>query len=461
MDPGNAIEVRGLSKSFVLERKTGEKGAFGKEKTEKVRRTALEGIDLDIRKGDVVGIVGRNGSGKSTLLKIISHIMEPDEGTVSIDGKIASILELGMGFHPDMTGRENIYLKGELYGFSRGALDERIDSIIAYSGVGEYIDSPVRTYSTGMTGRLAFAVMVNIDADILLVDEVLSTGDVVFAAKAREHFRKLSKSGKTVIFVSHSLGTIEDMCTRGVWIDSGRIMKDGRIKDITSAYMRGVEDSPEIVSDLAEYEVPDAQHRLSLMYRDGRGVEKDEAKREEWLKKSAEQGYVPAQAEYAELLYARGDEASKAEALEFYRSAALSGNEEAKARLSAILGGYRADRDADALRAFYRRLADRGNPLDEFRCGDLMLTSARGEDDRREALVWFNKAAERGNCDAMFKVGEMLRDGKGEKKDPKKAVEWFERAAAKGHVRSQFYLGEVYYHGRTVPRDEAKALKWY
>jgi ABC-2 type transport system ATP-binding protein len=184
----NAIELRNVNKSFTIVKKNGKKLI-----KEKKIHNVLNNITFDVPYGTVLGIIGRNGCGKSTLLSIIARIIEPDSGTVKINGKIASILELGMGFHSDLSGRDNIYLKGELYGFSKKIIDSKVEQIINYSELGEYIDNPVRTYSSGMVGRLAFSIMVNVDADIVLVDEVLSTGDVACAMKAEEHGKRMSK----------------------------------------------------------------------------------------------------------------------------------------------------------------------------------------------------------------------------------------------------------------------------
>jgi ABC-2 type transport system ATP-binding protein/lipopolysaccharide transport system ATP-binding protein len=203
--------------------------------------------------------------------------MEPDEGTISRSGKIAAILELGMGFHQDMTGRENIYIKGELYGFSKKEMDSKIEGIIDYSGVRMYIDNPVRTYSSGMIGRLAFAIMVNVESDIILVDEVLSVGDSSFSAKAMQHFNEMAESGKTVLIVSHNLGYVEQACNRVIWIENGKVALDGNPADVCAQYQNRINEDPEIILDLAQSGVPDAQYRLALMYRDGNYFQKDKA----------------------------------------------------------------------------------------------------------------------------------------------------------------------------------------
>ena len=203
MDPKNAIEIKNVKKSFKIEVRDYEKDntKSSKVSTKSITNPVLKDVSFNIERGEIVGILGRNGSGKSTLLSIISKILEPDSGSIELSGKVATILELNMGFNADLSGRENIYLKSELYGIPRKETDKKIDSIIEYSGIGKYIDSPIRTYSSGMTGRLAFSVLINVDADILIVDEVLSTGDASFSAKAVEHFKNLVKRGKTVLVV--------------------------------------------------------------------------------------------------------------------------------------------------------------------------------------------------------------------------------------------------------------------
>ncbi|MBR1452500.1 MAG: ABC transporter ATP-binding protein, partial [Candidatus Methanomethylophilaceae archaeon] len=230
------IRVKGLKKSYqIIDASKVNESRFFKKKTE---YPVFENINLEVRKGDILGILGRNGCGKSTFLKIVSQIIEPDEGTVEVFGKVASILELSMGFHGDLSGRDNIILRSELYGIPREKVLENLDSIIEYSDLGVYIDNPVRTYSSGMKSRLAFSVMVNVDADIFLVDEALSTGDMAFASKASEHLKDLVRSGKTVLFTSHSMNTIKRTCNRAVWISDRTIKMDGPADEIVDEYSR-------------------------------------------------------------------------------------------------------------------------------------------------------------------------------------------------------------------------------
>ena len=182
-----AISIENVSKTFTTRSDAGKEGRFFKKNTKKTRNVINE-ICLDIKKGEVFGIIGRNGSGKSTLLKMISKIMNPDAGTIKTYGRVASILELGMGFHQDLSGKENVYIKGSMYGFTKEQIDERLNDIVRYAELEDYIDLPVRIYSSGMASRLAFSIMINVDADILILDEILSTGDLAFSKKSKAHF---------------------------------------------------------------------------------------------------------------------------------------------------------------------------------------------------------------------------------------------------------------------------------
>ncbi len=200
--------------------------------------TALKDIDLKIEKGETVGLIGVNGSGKSTLLKLMTKIIYPNKGTVTTYGKLTSLLELGAGFHNDFTGRENIYFNASIFGLTKKEIDQRLDEIIEFSELGEFIDNPVRTYSSGMYMRLAFSIAINVDAEILLIDEILAVGDQHFQEKCFKKLRELKESDKTIVIVSHDLGNIENLCTRAVWIDEGHIAMDGKPKDVIKEYLK-------------------------------------------------------------------------------------------------------------------------------------------------------------------------------------------------------------------------------
>ena len=197
---------------------------------------AVRDFDLTVAPGETVGVVGRNGAGKSTLFKLIARVLYPTEGRVVVIGRIAPLLELGLGLHGELTGRENVMLQGALLGFSRKVMRRRLDEIVAWAELSEFIDSPIRTYSSGMTARLAFAVATDIEPDILLVDETLSVGDERFQEKCKERIAGFRKTGKTVLLVSHDLPLVRDNCRRAVWIHKGRLVRDGHAESVTAAY---------------------------------------------------------------------------------------------------------------------------------------------------------------------------------------------------------------------------------
>lgn len=203
---------------------------------------ALDNINLEIEKGDFFGIVGSNGAGKSTLLKLIAKVMRPTSGRVWVKGRVAPLLAMGAGFHPDLTGRENVFLNGTLLGYSRDDLKERFDRIVEFAGLRDFIDAPIRTYSSGMTMRLAFSVATDIKPDILLVDEVLSVGDAVFQEKSMDRIRKYQKEGTTIVMVSHSMSTIKDNCSRAAWLDKGEFMYFGDPDRAVEEYLQNTKD---------------------------------------------------------------------------------------------------------------------------------------------------------------------------------------------------------------------------
>ena len=201
-------------------------------------RTVLEDINLKIKKGESVALIGVNGSGKSTLLKLMTKIIYPNSGQIETYGKLTSLLELGAGFHPDFSGRENIYFNASIFGLTRKQIDERIDQIIEFSELGTFIDNPVRTYSSGMYMRLAFAVAINVDAEILLVDEILAVGDQHFQEKCFKKIEELKAEGKTIVIVTHTMGAVERFCDRAVWLYNGKIKMDGTAKEVVPEYLK-------------------------------------------------------------------------------------------------------------------------------------------------------------------------------------------------------------------------------
>ena len=203
----------------------------------KEKREVLKGINLNIKRGEAVALIGTNGSGKSTLLKLMTRILYPNSGTIEINGKLTSLLELGAGFHPDFSGRENIYFNASIFGLTKKEIDEKLDDIIEFSELKKFIDNPVRTYSSGMFMRLAFAVAINVNADIMLVDEILSVGDEHFQNKCIEKMLELKKQGKTMVFVTHSMESVKKLCNRAVWLYNGKIKMDGKSEEVIKKYV--------------------------------------------------------------------------------------------------------------------------------------------------------------------------------------------------------------------------------
>jgi lipopolysaccharide transport system ATP-binding protein len=198
---------------------------------------ALRDVNFSIYAGEAVGIIGENGSGKSTTLKLISRILEPSTGSVSVRGKVSALLELGTGFHPELTGRENVFLNGSLLGLSRKEMASRYDAIVDFSEIGEFIDTPIKHYSSGMVMRLGFAVAINVDPDILLTDEVLAVGDEAFQRKCLDYIARLRSRGVTIVFVSHALEAVRSLCSRAIWLDHGRMIADGPAGQVVDQYL--------------------------------------------------------------------------------------------------------------------------------------------------------------------------------------------------------------------------------
>ena len=238
----NAIEVNDVYKTFnvYLDKANTikERLLFLFSRNRREKREVLKGINLNIKKGEVVALIGTNGSGKSTLLKLMTKIIYPNKGNIETYGKLTSLLELGAGFHPDFSGRENIYFNASIFGLTRKEIDKRLEDIIEFSELREFIDNPVRTYSSGMFMRLAFAVAINVDAEILLIDEILSVGDEHFQKKCFEKMKDLKKQGKTMVFVTHNMNAVKQLCDRAVWLYEGKIKMDGSTTEVVDEYIK-------------------------------------------------------------------------------------------------------------------------------------------------------------------------------------------------------------------------------
>lgn len=257
MDNDNiAIQVTDVEKVYKLYDKPSDrlKEALGIGRGKHHREHhALKGINLTIRQGECVGIIGTNGSGKSTILKIITGVLNPTGGSVTVNGRISALLELGAGFNNEYNGIENIYLNGTMIGFTEKEIDEKLDSILEFADIGEYVYQPVKTYSSGMFVRLAFAVAINIEPEILIVDEALSVGDVFFQAKCYHKFEEFKQMGKTIVFVSHDLSSISKYCDRVVLLNQGNKLGEGEPKEMIDAYKRVL---------VGQYEVPEEEESL-------------------------------------------------------------------------------------------------------------------------------------------------------------------------------------------------------
>ena len=235
-----AIEVKDVHKQFKVYYDKGftlkEKLLFRGRNRGEVRKI-LRGISFNVKKGEAIGLVGVNGAGKSTMLKLMTRIIYPTSGTITMRGRVSALIELGAGFHPDMTGRENIYTNASIFGLTRKEIDARLQTIIDFSELEEFIDNPIRTYSSGMYMRLAFSVAINVDADILLIDEILAVGDVAFQAKCFRELHEIKDSGTTIVIVSHDMYQIEQICDRSIWFKDGIIEAEGNPKEVHAAYM--------------------------------------------------------------------------------------------------------------------------------------------------------------------------------------------------------------------------------
>ncbi len=291
MKDGNVIEVRDVYKKY--------KNYFDKSNTLKERIIhknrnkykeywVLKGIDFEVKKGEAIGLVGKNGCGKSTTLKLLTKIIYPDRGSIEIEGRVSSLLELGAGFHPDLSGYENIYLNASVFGLSRKEIDGRIDEIIDFSELREFINNPIRTYSSGMYMKLAFSVAINVNADILLIDEILGVGDVNFQAKCFEKLLEIKENGTTIVIVSHATGQIEKICDRSLWVEDGIIRMEGEPRKVHDCYLSIMEER-RVQQKEVETEERKERERLKAAYgKEKERIQKEIEAREQERKKSRE-----------------------------------------------------------------------------------------------------------------------------------------------------------------------------
>jgi len=274
-----AIEVVNLSKSFKLphERRNSVKssliGGLRKGKRTYEEQEVLKNISFKIKKGEFFGIVGRNGSGKSTLLKLLAGIYEPTQGTVTVNGSLTPFIELGVGFNPDLTGRENVFLNGALLGFNRSKVEEMYDGIVQFAELEKFMDQKLKNYSSGMQVRLAFSIAIRAQGDILLLDEVLAVGDEAFQRKCFDYFETLKRFKKTVVLVTHDMASVEKFCNKAMFIESGDIKKIGHPHDVAAAYSRSNDDKYQ-VSEIEEPKSDDDKYQkshLSIILKNNKG----------------------------------------------------------------------------------------------------------------------------------------------------------------------------------------------
>ena len=450
MKPGNTVEVRELKKQFTV-RYTTFYGGTAKSGTKQV----LNGLTFEVKKGEVLGIIGKNGSGKSTLLKVLAKIMGPDSGSVELKGKVASILELGMGFDPEASGRINIRTKCGLYGLNDDEIDACIEDIITFSELGEQVDHPLRTYSSGMTAKLAFSVLMHVKCDILIIDEVLSVGDAGFNSKCRLAFQRMKKSGHSIILASHNMSIMEDMCDRVMWIDEGIVREIGDPVSVCYHYESDLTDSLDTVLKMADSGDVVSMNRAGVMYRDGISTEPDKEKAELYLSKAASMGYVEA---YVNLADMRLKEGNKDEAREWYLKAAQLGNAVA---INALMYLEDDSGEREELVEEIRILANEGNSRAMKLLADMLYNGNICLKDQKEALQWYEKCSVLHNNQAQYTAGICYRDGIGVNKDGLKAVEYLKIAHMHGNMRARTELANMYRKGIGVERDMAKAIQWY
>ena len=451
MDFRNSIEVNDIVKTVSVSR-TANSNSHGNT----IKKVILDHVSFNVLKGEVLGIIGRNGSGKSTLMKHLSSIMFPDSGTIDVSGKISSILELGMGLHPDLSGRENIYIKCSMFGLSKKETDKIIDEIIEFSELGDQIDDPVRTYSSGMNGRLSFSIAIKISSEIIIVDEVLSVGDIGFSSKCKLEFERLKKEGKTIVFVSHDLGLVEMLCDRVIWIEKGKIIEIGDAADVIYHYRDNLINSFDTVLSLATTGDVSAQYRLAIMYRDGQGVSPSIDKSIEWFTHAINLGHTNAMVALGDIYRNNGD-IEQAKLL--YQKASDLGNPDGTYCLMTIKNENKIV-DNEVL-DYLKYKAESGNVRAMWTYADALFRGTGFVKNQPLAVQWMEKAAKNGEVQAMFQLGVCYRDGLGVLKDQEMCEKWLSLAANNGHGFSKSVLADSFRKGITLNRDMKKAIYWY
>ena len=441
-----AIELKSISKSYVLnDAKIGS--VFNKDKRNTVTNV-LDNINLTVKKGEIVALVGRNGCGKTTLMKIIAGMIDQTSGTVRLNGKMICIIESGSLFINDETGYNNIIYRGMLYGMSKAEVLSKMESIVRYAELGDAVNKPVRTYSLGMKSRLGFSIMAYVDADIFILDEALNAGDSIFSGKAMKFLNKLSLAGKTVIMTSHSGNILREVSTRAVLIENGRIIADAQYPEINARYRRTLMSSIKTIEEAAESDNPSVQYTLAKIKQ-----ESDPEEYEMLLRNSAEGCNVAAMIEYGDLLFDKGQ---RDEAIAYYYKAAKAGDDDGRIRYAMA----RLIHSMPSVTPLISSYAENGDHFDKYRYGIAAKNMAVGTSMRTRAYGFLKEAYEKGNPDAGYEVALMKIIGNGTYLDIDGAINILADNAMKGHMRSAKKLYELYSDGRYIDPDPLSAFKW-
>ena len=448
-----AIKADNICKSFSI----GTVSILGGVKNKKEKRQVINNVSFQIFKGESIGIIGLNGSGKSTILKMLSGIMYPDSGVLKIFGKVASILELGMGFHQDFTGRENVYLKCSLFGFSKKETDSFIDKIIDFSELREQIDDPVRTYSSGMYARLAFSIAINVKSDIVIIDEVLSVGDEGFNIKCKFALDQLKNNGITIIVASHALSLIKTFCDRAIWVEMGSVKAIGPSFDICTAYEQNLRDSYKTIFFMAESGDVQSQIKMGEMYYEGKnGVTIDYDKAEYWFNKAKASGSKESYSYLGKIKENRGDMQG---AMHYYSIAAEFGDLEAASRIVVL-----SDDTSSTIANVFDEL-EKHSHLDNIQSIIMYATALfKGtgiRQNRREAIRLMEYAIDLGDTSQIPHLAICYRDGLGVDKNCEKATYWFEKGSKIGQIWCMITYAHSLLYGITLEQNVKKAIEWY
>lgn len=443
----DAIIIKDLVKKYDVYYAKEEKSLHRRHLSK--QKTVLDGIDLTVKKGEIVRVLGRNGSGKSTLLKIIAGIFEPTSGSVVTNGKVVSIMETGMGFQNEVSGLENIYLRGRYLGMGKKKIDEKLDEIIAYSELGDAIYSPIKMYSSGMRSRLAFAITINIEADIYILDEALSAGDIFFSQKSVGFMEKLTKKGKTILLTSHSDGPFGRMISRAILLENGKIAMDGSLEDATAMFFWSPYKDMDSVVEMAKTGNPPAQLFLSK-----KSFNSDYELYKEYLKKAAENGNQSAMIDYADLCI---EEGRNDEAEYFLEVLTKDGNDEAMLKYAIIRSGM----DNSQLKSMFKEMSEKGDVLDAYRYAEISRFLSVGAKSAEEVFENYSKAYENGNLDAGYLMATLMLVGRGTQLEINRSMEILKEIGEKGHTKSCYKIGIIYDTGMGGVIDHEAAFEWF